>query len=302
MKNVKPGHVRPIVCLDAGHYGNRYNAGAVAGYYESAVMWNLHNYLAMELEALGIEVRKTRTTQADMDLIARGKASKGADLFISLHSNAESTGKADAPVGIYFVDDNCGAIDEQSKEFAKLLSGVVAATMGTKQAAKIWTRSSGADRDGNGYNDDYYGVLRGAHAVGTTGIIMEHSYHTNAAAASWLLNMGNLQKLAKAEAKAIADWFDFSKSGGASSGSSNSNTKKEVFSVEMKWLRKGDEGTQVKALQALLIGYGYDCGQYGADGDFGEKTDKAVRKFQSSNGLNPDGIVGDNTWAKLLGQ
>lgn len=87
----------------------------------------------------------------------------------------------------------------------------------------------------------------------------------------------------------------------SSSGSSNSNTKKEVFTVEMKWLRKGDEGSQVKALQALLIGYGYDLGRTGADGDFGEKTDKAVRKFQSSNGLNPDGVVGDNTWAKLLG-
>lgn len=302
MKNVKPGHSRPIVCLDAGHYGSRYNAGAVSGYYESAVMWTLHNYLAVELEALGIEVRKTRTTQADMDLIARGKKSTGADLFISLHSNAEKTGKADAPLGIYFIDDNCGAIDEQSKEIAKLLSGVVASTMGTASQGKIWTRSSDYDRDGNGYKDDYYGVLRGAHAVGTTGIIMEHSYHTNAAAAAWLLNVGNLQKLAKAEAKVIADWFGVSKTGGASDSGSVS---REESNITMDWLHKGDTGPQVEALQALLKGYIYkdkDGNALSRDGIFGENTDFAVRNFQSCNGLNPDGIVGDNTWAKLLGQ
>lgn len=302
MKNVKIGNSEPEVCLDAGHYGNRYNAGAVAGYYESAVMWNLCNYLAMELEALGIRVTKTRSTQADMDLIERGKKSKGADLFISLHSNAEKTGKADYPLGIYFVDDNCGVIDEQSKEVARLLSGVVTNVMGTKQAARIWTRSSEYDRDGNGYNDDYYGVLRGAHGVGTNGIILEHSYHTNAAAAAWLLNTGNLQRLAKAEAAAIAEWFDVSNTSSTTSAPTTTTQKERTTMIEMKWLKKGDTGPQVETLQALLIGYGYDLGRTGADGDFGGKTDEAVRKFQSRNGLNPDGIVGDNTWGKLLGQ
>lgn len=305
MKNVKIGNSKPVVCLDAGHYGNRYNAGAVAGYYESAVMWNLCNYLAMELEALGIRVIKTRSTQADMDLIERGKKSKGADLFISLHSNAEKTGKADAPLGIYFVDDNCGVIDEQSKEIAKLLAGVVADSMGTSGKGKIWTRSSSADRDGNGYNDDYYGVLRGAHAVGTTGIILEHSYHTNAAAASWLLNTGNLQRLAKAEAAKIAEWFDVSKGSSTTSAPTTTTQKERTTMIEMKWLKRGDEGAQVETLQALLIGDGYKGKKdkpLGKDGIFGENTDYAVRNYQSDNGLNPDGIVGDNTWNKLLGQ
>ena len=35
------------------------------------------------------------------------------------------------------------------------------------------------------------------------------------------------------------------------------------------------------------------------DGDFGKDTDAAVRKFQKDKGLAVDGIVGDNTKAKL---
>ena len=79
-------------------------------------------------------------------------------------------------------------------------------------------------------------------------------------------------------------------------------SKKEEFEVKMKTLKKGDKGAQVKTLQALLIGYGYDCGRTGADGDFGGATDSALRKYQSRNGLTVDGVAGPKTWAKLLAQ
>ena len=65
-------------------------------------------------------------------------------------------------------------------------------------------------------------------------------------------------------------------------------------------LRIGAKGAQVKALQILLIGYGYSCGSYGADGDFGNGTLAAVKKFQQAKKLEVDGIVGTNTWNKLL--
>lgn len=75
----------------------------------------------------------------------------------------------------------------------------------------------------------------------------------------------------------------------------------EVCKVELKELEKGSTGLNVRALQTLLTGYGYSCGAYGADGDFGKATDGAVRKFQQDNNLVVDGIVGANTWRKLLG-
>lgn len=66
-------------------------------------------------------------------------------------------------------------------------------------------------------------------------------------------------------------------------------------------LRNGSRGVSVKAMQLLLIGYGYSCGGYGADGIFGTATDSAVRGFQKDMGLAADGYCGPDTWARLLG-
>lgn len=68
--------------------------------------------------------------------------------------------------------------------------------------------------------------------------------------------------------------------------------------ITLDVLRKGSKGDSVKALQILLNGYGYSCGT--ADGDFGAKTEAAVKKFQKAHGLTADGIVGQATWNALL--
>ena len=57
-------------------------------------------------------------------------------------------------------------------------------------------------------------------------------------------------------------------------------------------LRNGDEGAKVKAMQEGLIRLGFDCGKWGADGDFGDATEMAVRDFQRSFGLPVDGVFG----------
>lgn len=90
-------------------------------------------------------------------------------------------------------------------------------------------------------------------------------------------------------------------SGAATTAQATTTTAKGVCVVNLNVLRKGNEGSDVKALQILLIGNGYSCGSYGADGDFGSGTYSAVTKFQKANGLEADGIVGANTWKKLLG-
>lgn len=64
-------------------------------------------------------------------------------------------------------------------------------------------------------------------------------------------------------------------------------------------LRKGDKGNSVKYLQTLLLERGYDLGKWGADGDFGAQTEKAVKQFQRDWGLVEDGVVGKKTWAVL---
>ena len=64
-------------------------------------------------------------------------------------------------------------------------------------------------------------------------------------------------------------------------------------------LRNGSEGDDVRQLQSMLIQLGYDCGRWGADGDFGDCTEMAVKCFQKDHDLVRDGIAGKNTIAAL---
>src|SRR3712207_3555630 len=66
-------------------------------------------------------------------------------------------------------------------------------------------------------------------------------------------------------------------------------------------LKLNSRGEDVKNLQKSLIELGYTCGSYGADGVFGAGTETAVKQFQSEHRLNPDGIVGAETWTLLNG-
>lgn len=71
--------------------------------------------------------------------------------------------------------------------------------------------------------------------------------------------------------------------------------------VKLPMLQRGDKGEYVRALQILLIGRGYSCGSWGADGDFGGGTESALQDFQSDHGLFADGVAGNLTYAKLWG-
>lgn len=198
------------ICLDAGHYGKYNRSPVVPAYYESDMNWKLHLLLKKELESYGFEVITTRASQdKDLALETRGKASKGCDLFLSIHSNAADSEAVNYVVGMHQVDDNCGPMDEESRNVTKLLADCVAGIMGVK--AMTWSTKSSQDRDGNGYKDDYYGVLRGAHSVHTAGVILEHGFHTNRAQATWLLDEKNLQKLAEAEAAVLAKYYGLTK-------------------------------------------------------------------------------------------
>lgn len=186
------------ICLDAGHVGSKYNQSPVVKtYYESAMVWKLHLKLKAELETRGFEVITTRADiDTDLGVYKRGAASKGCNVFISLHSNACSTESVDYPV-VYRAYDNLNDVDVLALQIAKKIGEL----MGTNQAGRTATRKNSA-------GGEYYGVLRGARAVGTPFyMLIEHSFHTNTAATKWLSVDANLDKLAVAEAELLADYF-----------------------------------------------------------------------------------------------
>ena len=62
-------------------------------------------------------------------------------------------------------------------------------------------------------------------------------------------------------------------------------------------LRRGSRGNYVCIAQDDLNTLGFRTG--GLDGVFGEETENAVRRYQTSRGLSSDGIIGCNTWRSL---
>lgn len=71
--------------------------------------------------------------------------------------------------------------------------------------------------------------------------------------------------------------------------------------VKIPRLCKDDQSQAVKALQLLLIGWGYSCGKCGADGIFGAETEKAVASYQLAKELEITKCADKDTWASLLG-
>lgn len=66
--------------------------------------------------------------------------------------------------------------------------------------------------------------------------------------------------------------------------------------VAPRTLRLGDSGDEVKTLQMKLNKVGANLL---VDGQFGPRTEQAVRTFQTVKNITPDGVVGPETWAAL---
>ena len=73
----------------------------------------------------------------------------------------------------------------------------------------------------------------------------------------------------------------------------------KLTAADMPLLKRGAHGADVETLQRMLNSKGYSLA---VDGDYGAKTEAAVRKYQQDHGLNPvDGECGPITWNSLFG-
>lgn len=178
------------VYLDPGHTHNS-NKGIHSNYAEGTQMYTLASYLFAFLSINNIHCVISRGEHENPPVYSRGTASKNYDLFISLHSNGCSSPSVDRICAIHQLSN------DNSRLLASNLASAVSHTMGIDKV-KIYSKS-------NSKGTDYYGVLRGASSVGTDGIIIEHSFHTNYQACEWLLDDANLWRLAQAECSAIIE-------------------------------------------------------------------------------------------------
>ena len=184
-------------------------------------MWKLAQYLTEALESYGFTVGNTKSainnypkTNGKDDVYKRGQMAKGYDLMISLHSNACGTESVNRAVVIH-------PMSGKAVDIAKKLGECVKSTMGVSSYQLMQRDYSTGTYyyDGKAHSGkDYYGVIRGAVAQNVPCLIIEHGFHTNTAVAKWLMSDANLQKLAQAEAKVIAEHFGMTKKTTSASG------------------------------------------------------------------------------------
>lgn len=185
------------IVLDPGH-GENENVGICDGYREGNRMFNLAGCLKTELERYqDIEVHVTRSSVTDNpDLAERGAWLPGADMFLSLHSNAAGT---PTPAGTEIYDTvNPG---KRSNMLAGRLCTAISSVMGSPWRGVMYR-----------YNDDgvtdYYGMLRSAARNGCQAVMLiEHGFHTNLQDCQYLSSDINLSALARAEAAVMAVYY-----------------------------------------------------------------------------------------------
>ena len=160
--------------------------------------WKLFLLLRAELQKRGFRVLGTRNDRTkDLMVYDRGQKAGGADLFLSLHSNACENASVRRVVVIPPFCDTDGTY-----ALANALGSAVSEVMETGENYQICTRTY---TDGAGRTRDYYGVIRGAVDAGCRrALILEHGFHTNRESAVWLSRNENLKQLAVCEADVIA--------------------------------------------------------------------------------------------------
>ena len=88
----------------------------------------------------------------------------------------------------------------------------------------------------------------------------------------------------------MTKYFDYSEFGAV---------RPQALHLGDRLLKNGMSGEDVKELQTDLIRLGYDCGRYGADGDFGDATEAAVKAFQRARHLTADGEFGERSFEAM---
>ena len=224
------------------------------------------------LNRCGIETkrgyRRTPMNNEDGDKIMRQNVAEsnawGADVHYISHTNgANSTVKGYRP--IYFTGSAKG------KKLAEIM---------VKYRKQIYPYSVILNN-----RTDLY-ELKNTNAVA---FYEEHVFHDNLEDATWFHT--HMNEIAESAAKGLCEYFGIPYIAPAATHS----TPTAATTI----LRKGSAGPEVKSLQKKLLQIGYYLSSYGADGDYGDATVTAVRKFQKDNSLTVDGEAGPNTLAAV---
>ena len=218
----KAGNI--VVVLDPGH-GNDGDPGAVyewngVTYIERNLNLKIAQYCKEALEQYpGVTVYMTRTSndtglrlapevENGVGELVQYAADKDADILVSIHNNVGGLSSSGAE--IYYPNRNYNSdISFTGEEISNKILEKLASLGLTNRGAKI-RHSTDETLYPDGSLADYYGIVRQSKLCGFPGIIIEHAFMSNQAdAETFLGSEDSLKALGVADAKAIAEYFNF---------------------------------------------------------------------------------------------
>lgn len=127
--------------------------------------------------------------------------------------------------------------------------------------------------------------------------------HTNAADAQWFHS--HMGAIAEATCRGLCEYFGipYRAPGTAKPSPAPTIRKEEQVTVELRMLKRGMEGGDVRSAMLLMKDKGYY--PYAipvSDKLFGAKMEAGLRKMQADHDLGVDGILGAASWGYLLGR
>ena len=180
-----------MICIDPGHWPGSVNCSPDKSYWEYEFAWDMYTRLKPLFENQGFTVVGTRTEQENPSLTARATVSNkaGADLFLSIHSNAVSGGWM-SPKGFVAYTSSGPDTAERNKAATAILGAV-------KDAGVILF----------GTGKPYYRGYTVLTATTAPAVLLECGFHTNREDVALLKDHAYRDKLAAAIARGIMDYF-----------------------------------------------------------------------------------------------
>ena len=275
------------IAIDAGHGSATSGKRTPDGWLEHWTNVKCANYFDIAMKRCGFETARIAwddtiaTDDTDIALGTRQKQIKaaGCDASISWHANAHGDGKT------YTTGQGIETLIHSNSSYAK-----DSRNLANKVQAHLIQGTSQKNRGVKTSNL----AMCNCNAMGTkASILIEIGFMTNAYETELIRSDAFCYECAEEAAKGVCEYFGVA----YKTPSSTEKPSSTSTSTTRSYLMKGDKGTEVKELQIDLNYLGYNCGT--VDGDFGSKTDTALRKFQSDYKLTVDGKYGASTKAKL---
>lgn len=264
----------PKIYINPGHSDK--DPGAVGYETERKLAVKVSNYQRDYLLAHYVcEIRMNPGTMGNLYTISKDANDWGAKLFVSNHFNACKSHEADGYIALVY--------SQQRRDLAQIFEKHVAEAGQNIREMQIRTGLV---------------VLRDTNMPA---IMNEGAFVDNLTDIQDWNEDHELKKLGEAYAKATAEYMKLKEKTPAEPEvpAEPEPVPEPNVQVSLLELSNGSEGPQVKTLQRLLAAMGYYKSTI--DGDFGNLTEAAVKAFQHDAGIVQDGIVGQQTWSKLLG-